>query len=250
MKKIDLLKASEDGSVHALSATHATLALLKVLSIIYKVNLVELNAKVYFEDGAFYLSYRFNGDDSQLIEADWLEILEQKLHAISHGIHKKPNAPRLGVFHEVGITAAEHDSIIKEINNHRPLFNSLGFCQQRGERKIQLKPVSDLIAKKTKVKEFMGCIAAVCNHAAQPYVTFFYYNAKNELQQYNETISRIEANLTYEEALKLDDIRISERGKTEQTILNIKVRETEGVGRKYELLSYDFPSQNRELDLN
>lgn len=248
MKKIALLKTKEDGSVDALSATNATLSILNVLSILYEVNLVEFAADVFQEDGTYYLKYLPNEGEAQLIGADWLEILEQKLQAITQAIHKNPHSPRLAVLDEVGMTAAEHDSIIKEINNNRPLFNSLGFCQQRGKRKIQLKPIRDLIAKKSKVKEFTSCIAAVCTFAAQPYVSFFYYNGKGLLQRYNDTFSRIEANLTVEDALKLDDIRIAEKGKIEQTILNIRVVEIEGAGRKYKLLSYDFLGQNMDFD--
>lgn len=156
-----------------LSAANANLTVLEVLSITYKVNLVELDAYVFLADGNYCLSYRPNGEESPLIESEWLEILEQKLYAISQGILKNPNAPHLDVFDEVRMTSAEHDRIIRVINEHRPLFNSIGFRTQRGNRKIQLKPVSDLIAKKPTIKEYTACIAAVCTHAVQPYVAFF-----------------------------------------------------------------------------
>lgn len=249
MKKIALLKTKEDGSVDALSATNTTLSILKVLSIVYKANEVEFAADVLQEGGTYYLKYLLPEGDAQLFGADWLEILEQKLHAITQAIHESPHNPRLGILADVGMTVADNNNIINEIINNRPLFNSLGFCLKRGERKIQLKPIVDPISKKSKVKEFTSCIAAVCTFAAQPYVTFFYYNGKGLLQRYNDTFSRIEANLTLEDALKLDDIRIADKGKTEQTILNIKVAEIEGAGRKYNLLSYDFLGQNMEMDL-
>jgi hypothetical protein len=249
MKKIALLKTKEDGSVDALSATNATLTILDVLSVLYKVNVVDFAADVLQEGGIYYLRYLPIGGEAQLIATDWIEILEQKLYAITQAIHESPHKPDLAVLGEVGMTVAGYNIIINKIIDNRPLFNSLGFCQQRGERKIQLKLIVDPIAKKSKVKEFTSCIAAVCTFAAQPYVTFFYYNGKGLLQRYNDTFSRIEANLTLEDALKLDDIRIAEKGQTKQTILNIRIMEIEGAGRKYKLLSYDFLCQNMDLDL-
>jgi hypothetical protein len=70
------------------------------------------------------------------------------------------------------------------------------------------------------------------------------------LQQYNGIFSRIEASVSLEIALELDEIRISEKLKSVEVILIIKVRETPGGVRKYELLSYDFLRQNISLDFN
>ena len=179
-----------------------------------------------------------------------MELLVEKLAAITTAVHENPNNPRLAVFSDVGMSAQAHDIIVSEITDHRPVHNSLGFRQQRGETKIQLAPVSHLVAKQPATKDFNGCIAAVCTYAAQPYVEFFYYNCSGVLQQYNGIFSRIEASVSLEIALELDEIRISEKLKSVEVILIIKVRETPGGVRKYELLSYYFLRQNINLEFN
>jgi len=247
---IPLLVTNDDGSVDALKSTGATNSILKVLSTIYKTNLQELGAKIFIKNGTYYLSYRQNCDDSQLIDAGFIELTEQKLYAITRAIHENPNNPRLAVFKEVGMTAQEFDFIVSEISDNRPLYNSLGFIQQRDKSKIQLEPVSHLIAKQPAIKKYNGCIAAVCTYAVQPYVEFFHYNSRGILQQYNGTFSRIEASVSHEVALKLDDIRIRGKLKSDETVLIITVIETPGGVRKYELLGFDFLGQNRNLDFN
>jgi hypothetical protein len=185
----------------------------------------------------------------ELIGTDWLDILEQKLYAITSAIHRRTVNPNLAVFNEIGMSIAEHDDIVDTIHDWRPLFNKLGLRLARDDRKIQLSPVKDLVAKQPPIKEYRCCIAAVCTHIAQPYAEFFYYNSKGELQQYYDKYSLIQVNLSHTDAIKLDDIRSAQRLNAEDTILIIKAREAKAGARKYDLLSYDFLGQNRDLDL-
>jgi hypothetical protein len=248
-RKIHFLDTNDDGSVDTLILNNATSALLKVLSIIYKMKFVELSSNIFIDGRKVYLTHQFDGDEAQLIATDWLDILEQKLYAITFNIHEKPDNPNLAVFDEVGMSIAEHDDIVSTIHDCRPLFNKLGLRLARDDRKIQLSPVKDLVAKQPPIKEYRSCIAAVCTHIAQPYAEFFYYNSKGELQQYYDKYSLIQVNLSHTDAIKLDDIRSAQRLKTEDTILIIKVMEAKSGARKYDLLSYDFLGQNQDLDL-
>ena len=249
IQQISLLNTRDDGSLDALVSSEATKAIVTILASTYALNLEALNAKIFIENRIYYLSYELHTDHSQLITEDWLELLEQKLQAITKAIHKSPKNPKTSVFKEVGWSAQMHDKVVGNINDHRALFNALGFDAGRQGKEIQLRPIRDLIARQSRSKEYTCCIAAVCTYEAQPYATFFYYNGQDILQQYNGTFSRVEVNVPLADARKLDELRIAQRVSGEEMKVTIIVRETKSPGRKYDLISFQVLRKNYEIEM-